>query len=124
MAISLESRPNYVNDCNCSLCIRSGALWGYFSEDQVSIEGRAQVYQRSDRETPVVNLHFCGTCGTTTHWTLTTAGKKTAEDKRRMGVNMNVFDHDELKGVELRFPDGAAWDGGADFGYIKPHALL
>ena len=36
----------------------------------------------------------------------------------RRALNMALADESELVGVELRYPDGRAWSGGADFGYV------
>src|SRR3546814_19583997 len=38
------------------------------SPRDVVIEGATRTYNRADRENPNSDLHFCATCGCTTHW--------------------------------------------------------
>ncbi len=108
--ITIPTAPDYVNDCNCSLCATHGTLWGYFDPAVVTVQGETQIYTRSDREAPAVSLHFCGTCGCTTHWTLTEAFAQRPDVPKNMGTNMHLFDPVVLRGVEIRFPDGRGWD--------------
>ncbi len=119
VGIKLTHRPEYINDCNCSLCRKSGGLWGYFSCADVTVTGETQPYSRKDRDEPAVQIHFCKLCSSTTHWTLTPAFLKTHPDADRMGVNMRLFEQDTLRGIELRFPDGKNWSGEGDYRYRK-----
>ncbi len=114
--ISLRTKPDYVNDCNCSLCASAGALWGYFALSDVSINGETQGYARADRNQPGVTIYFCRKCGATTHWSPLPNIPQTV-----MGVNMRLFDPCELTGVELRFPNGRDWDGESAYGYVRDH---
>ena len=41
-----------------------------------------------------------------------------------MGVNMFLFPQEDLRGVEVRFPDGAAWSGEGAYGYRKAAVIL
>jgi hypothetical protein len=116
--ITLRTKPEYVNDCNCSLCSNAGALWGYFSPSDVWIDGETQNYVRVDRKQPGVSVHFCGTCGATTHWSPLPRFPQTM-----MGANMRLFDPGELFGVELRFPNGRNWDGRSAYGYVRDHLV-
>ena len=122
--IALRRRPDYMNDCNCSLCSKSGAIWGYFSCADVSVTGPTRTYSRRDRDLAAVQIHFCPDCGTTTHWTLTDAYVEKAGPVDRMGVNMRLFDFDELTGVEIRFPDGKNWPGEGDYDYRRAAVIL
>lgn len=122
--VSLSERPDFVNDCNCSLCRKTGGLWGYFSTRHVSILGLTNTYSRRDIKEPGVDIHFCDICGCTTHWTLTEQFLKKAGPTDRMGVNMRLFEQADLKGVEVRFPDGLNWFGESDYGYRRPPIIL
>jgi len=122
--IELNHKPDFVNDCNCSLCARFGALWGYYDPADVSIVGTTTSYVRPDRSAPVVEVHTCITCEVTTHWALTQAHQDSTGISDKMGVNMRLFDKSDLRGVELRFPDGLAWDGEQTYGYVKPATTL
>ncbi|MBP6011001.1 MAG: GFA family protein [Alphaproteobacteria bacterium] len=122
--IAIAHRPTFVHDCNCSLCSKSGAVWGYFSTTDVNVSGATQSYQRADRSNAAVKIHFCASCGSTTHWTLTENHMSRTGINDRMGVNMRLFDCRALTGVELRFPDGKSWTGAGDFGYRREPIIL
>jgi len=109
VSVRIDDLPTHINDCNCTLCRKSGGAWGYFAAQSVGIEGPTTSVTRRDMERPAVELHFCGECGTTTHWALTDAYKAEHPDADTMGMNMRLFDPDKLAGVELRFPDGKNW---------------
>lgn len=117
--ISLRTKPDYVNDCNCSLCSSVGALWGYFAPSDLTVEGATHRYTRVDRAQPGVAIHFCANCGATTHWLPLPHVSQTV-----VGANMRLFDPAYLVGVELRFPNGRAWDGLSDYGYVRDHSVL
>ena len=121
--VQIALAPDYLNECNCSLCDSHGVWWGYFDPPDVTVTGETKVYTRADREDPAVSLHFCGTCGCTTHWTLLPAFlEKVGEVK--CGVNMRLFAREVLAGVELRFPDGRGWDGIGQWGFVRAAELL
>ena len=124
VALTLAKRPDFINDCNCSLCSASGAIWGYFSCEEVEVTGPTQTYRRQDYQTPAVQLHSCETCGATTHWTLTEEFLDANGPADRMGVNMRLFDFAKLAGVIVRFPDGRGWDGKSDYGYRRADLIL
>lgn len=116
--IGIAKRPDYIHDCNCTLCRKAGARWGYFHPSEVGIEGAAKGYCRDDKEDPAAEVHFCARCGSTTHFTLT-AGAVSRFGNRLMGVNMRLADEADLAGIELRYPDGRAWSGEGPFGYVR-----
>ena len=122
--VTLTQRPEFINDCNCSLCSKSGGVWGYFSWSDVEISGPTQTYERNDRSSPVVQIHFCSSCGSTTHWSLTETYLEKSGHVDRMGVNMRLFDSDQLTGVEVRFPDGKAWSGEGEYEYRRETIVL
>jgi hypothetical protein len=69
--IEVAKRPDFINECNCTLCHKSGARWSYFHPSEVRIEGATRDYSREDKDDPTAEIHFCGRCGSTTHFTLT-----------------------------------------------------
>src|SRR5690242_5368964 len=108
--IAIGKRPDYVNECNCTLCGKSGARWAYFSPLDVSVEGATASYRRDDKDDPAAEVHFCGTCGSTTHFVLTESAVAKFGNGM-MGVNMWLADEKDLAGLELRYPDGRGWAG-------------
>ena len=123
IGIEIASRPDFIHACNCSLCSKSGALWGYFDPSQVVIDGIASTYRRADKPEPAVDIGFCANCGSTTHFTLT-PGAAARFGNAMVGVNMRLADTDDIAGVELRFPDGRAWSGTGEFGYLSPPRII
>jgi hypothetical protein len=123
VCLELAKRPDYINECNCTLCSATGARWGYFHPSEVSVEGAAKAYCRKDKSEPGVHIHFCETCGSTTHFTLAEAAVKKFGNGL-MGVNMRLADERDLAGVELRYPDGRAWSGEGDFGYVRDARMI
>lgn len=63
--------PEWVLDCNCTLCRRYGALWTYFrGPDQVKLlmtpaPGTTEAYLWNDRD---IAFHRCKICGCLTHF--------------------------------------------------------
>src|SRR3954449_4902631 len=111
--IEVEKRPAFVNECNCTLCSKTGACWGYYHPSQVRVSGPADGYVRKDKQDPAVEIQFCGQCGTTTHFMLTeSAAAKFGNEM--MGVNMRLAAEADLAGTEWRYPDGLAWSGSGD----------
>ncbi len=104
VTLTIPRAPEYLNDCNCSLCQKVGGLWGYFDPAEVGVSGETSTYTRADMEVPAIRNHFCGACGCTTHWS---AASALAEG--RMGVNMRLFDDEVVAGVEVRKVDGRSW---------------
>ena len=82
---AVETAPDEVNDCNCSICRRYGALWAYYHPQQVRFvteNGPTDIYMWGDRK---LEFHRCRTCGCISHWS--------AVDRAlgRMGVNARLM---------------------------------
>ncbi len=125
--IIVNAKPDYINDCNCSLCSNSGAIWGYYKGDDIIVTGSTITYSRTDRPNPAVQIHSCKICSATTHWTWTetfAAQNKDINPPYDTGINMYLFNDDALTGCELRFPDGKAWDGITSYAYRKDSIIL
>jgi hypothetical protein len=115
--------PDFIHECNCTLCRKGGARWGYFHPSEVRVEGAAEGYCRADKEDPGAEIRFCARCGSTTHFVLT--GSAVAKHGNVvMGVNMRLADEGDLAGIELRYPDGRAWSGEGAFGYVREARIL
>ena len=101
--VTIPTAPAYINECNCSFCVKRGATWGYFTRAEVIPSGDTSGYVHARMANPFVRVYFCPNCGCTTHgvacddtidWTI---------------VNMRLFDPDIIAGVEIRYPDGRNW---------------
>ena len=103
--VETQRRPELVNQCDCSACLRMGVAWGYFHPDEVTITGETAAFTRHDVSEPHIAFHFCPACGSTTNW----AGL--GDSPQRIGINMRLFEPDDLEGLEARFSDGLRWFG-------------
>ena len=121
--LRLAKRPDFIHACNCSLCSKAGARWGYFHPSEVTATGDTRGYSRGDREAANAELRFCPTCGTTTHFVLTPGAVAKFGDTM-LGVNMWLAEPADLAGLELRYPDGRAWSGEGPFGYVREPRTL
>lgn len=123
LRIQIKTKPAFINECNCLLCSKTGARWSYFHPADVSVEGAALSYCREDKDDPAARIHFCGKCGSTTHFTLTESAISKFGNVQ-LGVNMRLADESALSGIELRYPDGRAWPGAGDFGYVQEARII
>ena len=123
VTVATAKRPDFIHDCNCTLCSKSGARWGYFHPDETTVEGETNGYSRADKTAPNAEIRFCPKCGATTHFVLTESAVLKFGNVV-MGVNMWLADPRGLAGIELRFPDGRTWPGEGDFGYVREARTL
>ena len=123
IGVTIEKRPDYIHDCNCTLCSKTGARWGYFHPSETSVTGTTRGYCRQDKDDPAAEIHFCANCGSTTHFTLTPSAVSKFGNSL-MGVNMWLADARDLAGIELRYPDGQGWSGAGDFSYVREARVL
>lgn len=121
--IAITKTPDFIHACNCTLCSKSGARWAYLHPSEVSVDGTTTGYSRDDKDDPGAEIHFCATCGSTTHFILTESAVAKFGNGM-MGVNIQLADEDDLAGIELRYPDGRAWSGEGDFGYVREARIL
>src|SRR5215216_6232177 len=89
--IKLEKRPDFIHECNCRLCSKTGARWGYFHPSEVSVEGTTKGYCREDKADRAAQIQFCANYGSTTHFILT-ADAVSRFGNNLMGFNMRLAD--------------------------------
>ena len=94
--MEIDTPPDTVTDCACSICRRKGALWAYYSSRQVRIipaSGATAIYMWGDKE---LEFHSCKVCACSTHWA--------AVDKShdRMGVNARMMEPEVLAVARVR----------------------
>lgn len=99
-AVRLEidaAAPEELNDCNCSICRRKGALWAYYSPSQVRVIGDTAIYVWGDRE---LELHSCKVCACSTHWA------PIDKSYDRMGVNARMMAPEIFGAARIRKSPG------------------
>lgn len=121
--VEIDKQPDFINECNCTLCSKTGARWGYFHPSEVSVEGATKGFCREDKDDPAAQIQFCTNCGSTTHFILT-ASAASKFGNSLMGVNMRLADERNLTGIELRYPDGQGWSGEGDFGFVREARII
>ncbi|HUO89909.1 MAG TPA: GFA family protein [Rhizomicrobium sp.] len=103
--IAIDTAPEEVTDCNCSICRRYGTLWAYYHPKHVHITEAvpADTYLWGTRE---ILFHRCAECGCVTHWTA-------ANDPTwpRMGVNVRLMAPEVLAAARVHHHDGASMGG-------------
>lgn len=97
--VELESAPETVGDCNCSICRRYGVLWAYYPPAAVRVTGITTRYLRGVGRT---EFHHCAVCRCLTHWS---AIDKTRD---RMGVNARLLPPEGLQRATIVPLDGAS----------------
>ena len=123
LRVETAKRPDYIHECNCTLCTKAGARWGYFHPSKVRVEGAAEGYCGGDKGDPNALIRFCARCGVTTHFVLTESAVA-RHGNVVMGVNMRLANEDDLAGIELRYPDGKAWSGEGGFDYVRKAVVI
>lgn len=69
---TLDTHPESVTACNCTICRRYGALWSYgYIDHTIHTTGETQAYRRADGG--AIDFHFCVSCGCLTHYVATKA---------------------------------------------------
>jgi len=121
--VETAKRPDFVHECNCTLCSKSGARWAYFHPSDVTAEGPTTGFSRTDKDDPGAELQFCARCGATTHFVLT-ASAIAKHGNVMMGVNTRLAPEQDLAGIELRYPDGLGWSGDGAFTYVQDARIL
>ena len=103
--IEVDEIPDDVTDCNCSICRRYSALWGYFNPKQVRILPPAGATTIHTRGKLWIEFHHCTVCGCVTHWSQSPADRL----EPRMGVNMRMFAPEIVAPIKVVLCDGASW---------------
>jgi hypothetical protein len=94
--LEIDSAPDEVTDCACSICRRKGALWAYYSMKKVRIipeSGATAIYMWGDRD---LEFHSCKICACSTHW------EPVNKSHDRMGVNARLMDADVLAAAAVK----------------------
>ncbi|HEX8661021.1 MAG TPA: GFA family protein [Brevundimonas sp.] len=114
--ITLPGPPTEAKTCNCSYCQRTGAVWGYYAPEDLSVTAKEdRVYSASGLN----QHHFCGACGGNTHgfspdWaskyssdgTLKPGEAEGVPERKVAAVNLNMIDNLELSGLTVQAMDG------------------
>jgi hypothetical protein len=112
VSFELETRLDYVMECNCSLCRRIGALWHGASEPNLRItsgESELVLYQFN---TKTAKHYSCKHCGVHPF-------SRPRLDPTRWAVNVRCIDGADLSALPLKHFDGANWEAAASALYAQ-----
>lgn len=102
--IIVAELPEYLGHCNCSICRRYEALWGYYSPETVLIKlngSGTSSYIWGDRE---VEFQRCENCGCITHYTTTVLFPESIA-----AVNFRMVEPSLYKHIFIKEIDGASY---------------
>lgn len=100
--VKVENAPEFLGDCNCSICRRYKALWGYYPPEEVSAtagEDLIDSYIWGDRQ---VLFQRCHECGCVTHYVTTDSCPVDI-----VGINFRMVDPALYKGIKIKPLDNA-----------------
>lgn len=100
--LSIPELTETATSCNCSICSRYGAIWGYFDESEVEVTVGSfgiHSYCHGDRS---INFNRCSQCGCMTHYTMVEK-----EPDSKLAVNYRMFPSDLTAQLHIRLFDGA-----------------
>ncbi len=114
--ITLPGPPAEASTCNCTFCQRTGAVWGSYAPEELTITASEdRVYSA----TGLNQHHFCGTCGGNTHgfspdWsskynndgTLKPGETEGVPEGQKAAVNLNMVDDLDLSQIKVTAIDG------------------
>jgi len=103
--VALTAKPAYVNECQCSVCYKLGAIWGYLERRMVDVttadDASLQPYIRSDENGDGdVSFNRCSHCGSLVSWTRVPG--KPEDGGERTGMNCRLLEPKELEGLDRR----------------------
>ncbi|CAM3333704.1 GFA family protein [Asticcacaulis taihuensis] len=106
---TLEKAPETVTRCTCSICSKRGALWAYYTPDQIVFDPANDPAKDSEYrwQSRMVGLHFCNGCGCTTYnvspsW----VDYKPDFDHPQIAINARLLEGFDLDAVPVQVLDG------------------
>lgn len=101
VVLKTKNPPDSLTNCNCSICNRLGAVWGYYSADTVEVKLGNSGSKYSWGKKNII-YHSCSVCSCTTHYTA--VGN---EGGRRLAINTRMASVSSTKNIPVRYFDGA-----------------
>lgn len=100
--IEIEELPATVTECNCSICRRYGALWAYYTQDQVSLIADPEALARYCWGDRSIEFCHCRHCGCLTHYE-----SVDRHDGSRFALNARMLPLHAVRALTVRHFDGA-----------------
>ncbi len=105
VSIELAGPPEFLVNCNCSICRRYGALWAFYELKRSRIEGVAAHAEGYVWGEKTITTFRCRHCGCVTHWE-----PLRPKPEAKFAINARLLEPGVIDGVRVRRFDGAqAW---------------
>jgi hypothetical protein len=102
VSFTLRKEPEWLTQCNCSICRRIGGLWAHADVEEIQVVHDPEATIRYVWGDRLLAYHTCRTCGCTTHWE--NLGR---DGSSRMAVNCRMSDPARISSIRVRCFDGA-----------------
>lgn len=90
-------------DCNCSMCVRKGALLWFVPRDALQLRAAPDAIGTYTFNRHVIKHHFCKTCSIHAY------GEGTSPDGTAMAaINLRCLEGVDLSGIPVQHYDGRA----------------
>jgi hypothetical protein len=111
VSFELDTKLDYVMECNCSLCGKVGALWHGASDSSLRIAGESEltVYQFN---TMTARHYSCRHCGVHPF-------SRPRLDPAKWAVNVRCIDAVDISALPVKRFDGANWEEAAKALYAQ-----
>jgi hypothetical protein len=100
--MEIDSLPETLTQCTCSICRRYGALWAYRTRRTARVVAGADAERRYVWGDRVIEFWFCANCGCMTRYESTEK-----HDDSRVAVNARMIAPADIAGLRIRTFDGA-----------------
>jgi hypothetical protein len=100
--IDVPAEPEFLVDCNCSICRRYGALWAFYPMAETHVEGAAEHAQGYVWGERTITTFHCRHCGSVTHWE-----PLAAKPESKFAINARLLDPAVTASIRVRRFDGA-----------------
>ncbi|MET1255679.1 GFA family protein [Aliikangiella maris] len=99
----VSNKPTQLTECNCSICRRYAALWGYYTPKEVEVTINRQPPLEYTQDEGALTVKICSQCGCVCHY-------ETLKEitPAKVGINFRMAENiEELKDIDVRSFDGA-----------------
>ncbi|WP_417582599.1 GFA family protein [Pelagibacterium sp.] len=113
----IDFTPETATRCNCSFCMKKGALWAYCNPDKFRLNTPIRNAAQYSPSTPENRHYFCPTCGCATFsdnpdYSVFAQGVSDAAQaafdpsKRQISINLWVLDDFDVEAMPIEHVDG------------------
>ncbi len=100
--IEVAKSPHSLTSCNCSICSRYSALWGYYEPNEVTLTCNDNDLSKYSWGEKSIYFCHCNKCGCVTHY----ESSPEVENPKTV-VNFRMAKSDFIESIKVRKFDGA-----------------